>query len=162
MTVRIVVGVDGSDASRHALEFAMQAATRRGGRLIQAVYAWAPMVYWGGLEYGAGPALSRDEIEQDAYAVLDQVLAGVEVPDDLRLERIVVEGPAATALLTVAEGADLLVVGSRGRGGFAGLLLGSTSQQVTSHAHCPVLVVPPGVTATSKDDVGAGDGEVPV
>ena len=69
---------------------------------------------------------------------LDEVAAETA---GLDIERTVVEGSAATALLEAAQGADLLVVGSRGRGGFAGLLLGSVSQQCAHHASCPVVIV---------------------
>ena len=66
------------------------------------------------------------------------------------IDAIAVHGSAASALLKTAKGADLIVVGSRGRGGFAGLLLGSVSQQVVQHAPCPVVVVPPPRDAPSK------------
>lgn len=86
-------------------------------------------------------------------ALLQRELA--HVPDDVVVQPVVVEGPAARALLETARGADLLVVGSRGRGGFLGLLLGSTSHQVVTHASCPVVVVPMPEDAVRQADDAA-------
>lgn len=110
--------------------------------ILRVVYAGNPVTYWGGSEFGAVPVISQEDIEAEGNALLDEVLAELD-DTDLEVERLIVEGPTAAALIRASEGADLLVVGSRGRGGFAGLLLGSTSQQVISHAKCPVLVAPP-------------------
>lgn len=148
MTGRIVVGIDGSDHARRALQHAVEEAQRRGARL-DVVHTYQIPIYWGPAGYGAPiPGVSTEEAERAAHEVIDQCL-GHEVPADVEVERIVTHGPPAQALLEVAEGADLLVVGSRGLGGFRGLLLGSTSQQVITHAPCPVLVVRP----TVGDDV---------
>lgn len=136
----IVVGVDGSDHSSIALDFAYGEARRRDARLT-VVHAYATPVYWGVPEFGAVvPPQPHDETVAEAEAVLERVLA--DAPDDVAIERSVVEGPAASVLLDAAEQADLLIVGSRGHGGFMGLLLGSTSHQVVTHATCPVTVVP--------------------
>ncbi len=138
MTARIVVGVDGSDQSRLALARAVEEARLRDG-VVEAVYAWSPPIYWGGLEYGVSQLPTRTEVEDAARYRLDEVLASL--PPDVPVEALVVEGPAARVLVDISRGAELLVVGSRGRGGFAGLVLGSTSHGVVGHAHCPVLVV---------------------
>lgn len=140
MPGRIVVGIDGSPHSRQTVSFAVEEARRRGGATIEAVYAYAPPVYWSAPEFGVLIPRPESDVVEDAEGLLDREL--VDVPDDVHVERVVVEGPAARALLETARGADLLVVGSRGRGGFMGLLLGSTSHQVVTHATCPVVVVP--------------------
>lgn len=139
MTARIVVGVDGSAHARHALNHAIAEARLRDAT-IDAVYAFAPPVYWSAPEFGVLIPRPETEVVEDATRLLERELA--DVPDDVEVEPVVVEGPAARALLETARGADLLVVGSRGRGGFMGLLLGSTSHQVVTHATCPVVVVP--------------------
>lgn len=137
---RIVVGIDGSDASRRALDWAIAEARLRGAA-VEAVHAWH-LPYVGGAPYAA-MALDPGSIEEGARRTLDEV---VDAADEEGLaqpvERLLVEGPAARGLLDVAKGATLVVVGSRGRGGFAGLLLGSVSQQVTHHAPCPVVIIP--------------------
>lgn len=139
MTARIVVGVDGSAHSRRALAHAVAEARLRGAT-VDAVYAYAPPVYWSAPEFGVLIPRPESEVVEDATQLLDRELA--QVPHDVVVAPVVVEGPAARALLETAHGADLLVVGSRGRGGFLGLLLGSTSHQVVTHATCPVVVVP--------------------
>ena len=140
MSNRIVVGVDGSDQSRRVLQFAVEEARRRGDPLL-VVHAYTVPVYWGVPEFGAVvPPQPPEEAVADAEALLERIMA--DLPDDVDVERLVTQGPASAVLLEAAEGADLLVVGSRGHGGFVGLLLGSTSHQVVTHAPCPVVVVP--------------------
>ncbi len=136
---RIVVGVDGSETSQRALAFAVEEAKRRGAEL-EAVIAYRWVAYYPGLEFAMVPPQSRAKVEVEALAVLLEAVA--HLPADQQPETVAVEGSASSALLERAEGADLLVVGSRGHGGFTGLLLGSTSHQVVSHAPCPVVVVP--------------------
>jgi nucleotide-binding universal stress UspA family protein len=143
---RIVVGVDGSEAAREAVRFAAAEARLRGATLV-AVHAWRipvsvamPEPAVAGYPIVHEPALEeiRAGLQEHGERALDEALAGIEgVP----VERLVVEGAPAAALLEAAEDADLLVVGSRGLGGFRGLLLGSVSQQCASHASCPVAVV---------------------
>ena len=143
----IVVGVDGSPGSLEALRFAAAEARLRGTRL-RVVHAWAvPLaVVLPEPAILGQPVIPEPEFEQvraalvsEAEKIVDGVLAAVDAPD---AERLLVEGTPAHALVQAAEGADLLVVGSRGRGGFAGLLLGSVSQQCAHHAPCPVVIVP--------------------
>jgi nucleotide-binding universal stress UspA family protein len=136
----IVVGSDGSPAATAALEWAVAEARLRDARLL-VVHAWAVPVLAYGTPYGVGPTAELIEAERKAAAAaLDAALERVDV-EGVELERRVVEGPAAQSLLEAAENADLLVVGSRGHGGFAGLLLGSVSQQCAQHAPCPVVIV---------------------
>jgi nucleotide-binding universal stress UspA family protein len=137
---RIVVGVDGSEQSRRALVRALEEARLRDG-VVEAVHVWSPPIYWGGIEYAATQLPSRGEVKRAARQRLEDVLAAY--PTKVPVEPVVCEGSAAHVLIEMSEGAELLVVGSRGRGGFAGLVLGSTSHGVVGHAHCPVLVMPP-------------------
>ena len=136
---RIVVGVDGSPAASRALHFALEEARRRDAR-VDAVLAYQQPMAYAGFEGVVIPPVPQAQVEKGAHAELQEALG--TVPDDVRVEPIVAEGPSAAVLLDVARGAELLVVGSRGRGGFMGLLLGSTSHQVITHAPCPVVVVP--------------------
>ncbi|MFT5223959.1 MAG: nucleotide-binding universal stress UspA family protein, partial [Glaciecola sp.] len=136
---RIVVGVDGSPSSRGALDFAVKEAQRRDADL-EAVMAYRWTVYYPGMEYSSVPPPSKEQVEAETMELL--LKAVTHVPKQIRLDPIVVDGGSAHVLIEAAKGAELLVVGSRGRGGFRGLLLGSTSHQVVSHATCPVVVVP--------------------
>lgn len=140
MTARIVVGVDGSPQSRVALDTAIEEARLRHGT-VEAVHTWQPAIYYAPPEY-VGMPQAREDYVAASRDLLDKTLA--DAPDDVTIETTVLEGPAAPTLVRHSREADLLVVGSRGRGGFSGLLLGSTSHWVTSHATCPVLVVPSG------------------
>jgi nucleotide-binding universal stress UspA family protein len=125
----VVVGVDGSAGSTTALEYAAAEADWRGRRLL-VIYAGVP---------STGPATRQAE----------PLLA--EAVDEVRAlhPRLPVDGQvwpgddAAEGLVEASKNAAIVVVGSRGRGGFAGLLLGSVSQALVHHAHCPVLVIPP-------------------
>lgn len=136
---RIVVGLDGSEAASAALAFAVTEARLRGAQ-VDAVIAWhEPYVAPTMTPVVADPAV----FEESAERVLDRALEGIDQSaEPVKVERRVVHGAAASVLLEAAEGASLLVVGSRGRGGFAGLLLGSVSQQVVHHATCPVVIIP--------------------
>lgn len=134
---RIVVGVDGSDNARSALQWAINEARLRNASVL-AVHAWSyPFAV--GVGANASELLMRGA-ESEAQAVLDQVLK--DLPNDVVVEPVLAMGLAAESLLDMAKDADLLVLGSRGRGGFAGLLLGSVSQQCAQHSPCPVVIVP--------------------
>lgn len=139
---RIVVGVDGSDASDAALGWALEQA-RCTGDEVQVVYAWHyPEI--GELLVANPFELQHDELQAEAAEQLREAVHRVGPPPEVRVDPVLAMGRAADVLLRSAADADLLVVGSRGRGGFTGLLLGSVSQQCVQHAPCPVVVVPPG------------------
>ncbi|MGC8627076.1 MAG: universal stress protein [Acidimicrobiales bacterium] len=138
----IVVGVDGSPSSSLALEWAIAEAVRCSGDLEVAV-AWEPPD--AGLEaYEYEPSEPTAEVlayqRARRVAEVSAEQARRQLPAD-RVHVAVLEGGAAEQLVMRSADADVLVVGSRGRGGFAGLLLGSVSHQCTSHASCPVVVV---------------------
>ena len=136
---RIVVGVDGSQSSRDALRWAVDEARRRNAAL-EAVYAWhQPFVI--GYEYMG--EMNIGGFEDEAQQLLDAAVGEVDTTGVPSVERILVAGGAAESLVEAAKGAALLVVGSRGRGGFSGLLLGSVSHQAAHHAPCPVVIIPP-------------------
>jgi nucleotide-binding universal stress UspA family protein len=130
---KIVVGVDGSASSQQALRWAARQARLTGAEL-HAVAVW---------DYPTGALVLEDV---DWFGImgktLDEAITTSLDPDDAgRVQRSVLRGYPARVLLDAAVGADLLVVGSRGRGGMVGLLLGSVGQHVVTHAGCPVVVV---------------------
>ena len=134
----MVVGVDGSENSRRALEWAFEEARLRNARL-EVVHVWktphmAPYEL---------TAYNTKACEEAARRVLDEMVPERPSVEPVAVEKILVRGSAARGLLEASKGADLLVVGSRGQGGFAGLLLGSVGHQLACHASCPVVVVPP-------------------
>lgn len=136
---RVVVGIDGSDAGERALRWAIEEARVRDAEL-EIVHAWH-MPYIGGYPYTVAAydptpfeGAARDTLE----AAADLAIAG-DLPRPV--QRTLASGSAAEAILSAAEGVDLVIVGSRGLGGFTGLLLGSVSHQVAHHAPCPVVVV---------------------
>ncbi|MET8626232.1 universal stress protein [Kitasatospora sp. NPDC004669] len=136
---RIVVGVDGSPASEQALRWAIDYAKAVGGS-INAVAAWEyPAFYgWGGTSV---PAEVYNPEELAGKTLSESVTRVVGDDPGVRISKSVMPGNAAGALLQAAKGAALLVVGSRGLGGFSGVLLGSVSRHLTEHAPCPVVVV---------------------
>lgn len=142
----VVVGVDSSEGAKEALRFALEEAKLRGAT-VRAVYAWQ-FVPTGAVlgDAGYAPVMDVDPsaVRQAAAAALERTVAEVAGGrDDVAVDQRVVEGPAAGTLVEESKGADMLVVGSRGHGGFTGLLLGSVSQQVAHHATCPVVIVRP-------------------
>jgi nucleotide-binding universal stress UspA family protein len=137
---RIVVGVDGSPGSVAALSWACALGAATGAE-VEAVSAWELSYAW---IDGYAPDVHRwcEEARRGTEQRLERTIAAALDGRAVTVARSVVEGPAARVLLDACKDADLLVVGSRGRGGFAGLLLGSVSQQCVHHAHVPVTVVP--------------------
>ncbi|WP_285105944.1 universal stress protein [Promicromonospora sp. MEB111] len=133
----VVVGVDGSPTSQAAIRFAFDAAALRDAPLV-AVHAWRDA------SAAARHGVQDQRVQEHGAEALERWLADARADHpEVRVERVVApDGPTAS-LLDRAEGARLVVVGSRGRGGFRGLLLGSTSQALIYHAPCPVAVVPP-------------------
>ena len=140
MTKKIVVGVDGSPGSRRALEWAVREAARRDAELV-VLHAWHfPSAAY--VPYVPASSITVGVMEEAGEKLLAEMEAAMEIPPTLRIRHLVVEGSAAPKLVHEAADADLLVVGSRGRGGFSGLLLGSVSQQCAHHAPCPVVIIP--------------------
>jgi nucleotide-binding universal stress UspA family protein len=142
MTPIIVVGVDGSPGADAALRWAWDEAQRRHAQL-NVVHAWT-IPYVGELGWTSAAVVSQDALKQAAKATLADSLERVVPPGShVIVHEVIAEGSAAAVLREQANDADLLVVGSRGRGGFAGLVLGSVSQQCAHHSPCPVVIVPP-------------------
>lgn len=137
----IVVGVDGSEAGAQALRFAIAEAKVRGAT-VKAVNAWhVPAVVYE-VGWTAAP-VDVAEFPKLAESALAEAIADAGAAEQgVEVTSVVREGQAADILCEEAEGAQLMVVGSRGLGGFRGLLLGSVSQQCANHAPCPVVIIP--------------------
>ncbi|MCC5948950.1 MAG: universal stress protein [Nitriliruptoraceae bacterium] len=137
---RIVVGIDGSDGARRALEWGLHEAALRGAEL-HLVHAYPTP------ELVALPAVvtlpSDDELRAAAEEVIAEVLAEVGGSGDVPVTTTVMAGGAAAVMCELAKDASLMVVGARGLGGFRGLLLGSVTHQVVAHSPCPVVVAVP-------------------
>jgi len=145
---KIVVGVDGSIPSKSALTWAITQA-RLTGATVEAVIAWEFPVSYG---YPV-PVAPNVNFEETAAEVLASVIAEVADPDEpVTIRSKVVEGNAARVLLDESAGADLLVVGSRGHGGFTEALIGSVGQHCVHHASCPVVVIRDSVTSGFSGD----------
>ncbi len=130
----IVVGVDGSSESVKATAWAAQEARATGGTL-ELLIVWArPM------SYGLPLVVGGYNPEHEAQDVVEKAASGIDLPAE-RLRTSVVNGAPAVVLVERSKSADLLVVGSRGHGGFAEMLLGSVSDHCVHHASCPVVVV---------------------
>jgi nucleotide-binding universal stress UspA family protein len=138
---RIVVGVDGSPSSMSALRWAIRQAGLTGAT-VYAVIAWHYPVAVGG--YGWAPTGMEggfDFKKNTEKTLADAISSAVDPGSNVGLRARVVEGNPARVLLDACDDADLLVVGSRGHGGFTEALLGSVSQHCVHHAHCPVVVI---------------------
>jgi nucleotide-binding universal stress UspA family protein len=139
----IVVGVDHSAGAKAALRFAVGEAGLRQASL-RVVHAWQFGYVGASFLPGSYPGLGDelDGLRGAAEAALDATLQEVgSGTGGVEIERRMVEGAAAAVLVDESRGAELLVVGSRGLGGFSGLLLGSVSQQCAHHATCPIVIV---------------------
>jgi nucleotide-binding universal stress UspA family protein len=138
---KIVAGVDGSDASKDALRWAVEEAELRDAEVV-AVHAWEVPIVPTGIP--PTPALDVaglvSDIREAAEELVAKVVDEVDGSSRVKVTPLAVEGPAAASLIDAARDADLLVVGSRGLGGFTSMLLGSVSHQCVTHAPCPVLV----------------------
>jgi len=136
MSSNIIVGIDGSEHSLSAYQWALDEARRRDADLT-AVFAWeTPLI-------GIPGAFDRDELEQVAQKFLNEQLDGQSVDTNgVTVHRVVAQGDPSASLIEACKQADaeMLVLGSRGRGGFAGLLLGSVGQECAANAPCPVLI----------------------
>lgn len=134
----VLLAVDGSPDSDAAVDFAFAEARTRGAALV-AVHAWTPRSGPGDLTFAFHDA---EKVREEAEHVLDGALARAAVRHPgIGAEPRLLRGKPREVLLEESAGAQLLVMGARGRGGFAGLLLGSVSQALLHHAHCPVAVV---------------------
>ena len=134
---RIVVGVDGSDSSLQALEWAARQAELTGD-VVVAITTWEWPVNFG----WTAPLPEDWDPQADMTKMLDEILGRLrEAHPDVTVCARVVEGHPAPVLTEASRGAQLLVVGSRGHGELAGMVLGSVSEHCVAHAHCPVLVV---------------------
>jgi len=131
---RVVVGIDGSECSKVALRWATDYATRNELSLVL-VTAW----HWP-MSYGVPVAYEGFDPEEDARKVVEAAKADVSLPLH-RIQGVIAQGQPGDVLVDAAKGAQLLVVGTRGHGGLAGALLGSTSTHCVHHASCPVTVV---------------------
>lgn len=137
----IVVGVDGSESSHRALLWAVQEAAAHGNRVLAISTYSLPTLTSTEPAYILSPA-DVAAFADDCRKVLEAEVADASKGDgSVEIDAKVIEGPAARALIDASQHASALVVGSRGHGGFVGLLLGSVSQQCVTHAHCPVVVI---------------------
>lgn len=141
MSGRVVVGVDASEESKAALRWAVEEARLRGADVV-ALHVWTyPPLDGPGV---APPAfvIPFDELQREAEELVDAVVSEVVSDEgDVTVRPVAVEGLPSQALLSSCDADDLLVLGSRGHGGFAGLLLGSVGQQCAHHAPCPVVLI---------------------
>ncbi len=136
----IVVGVDGSEGAVKALRYALREARAKGSK-VRAVSAWhLPATAYAG---GYAPPFQPESFSAAARIALESALRSTaEEAEGVEVEQVMRAGQAVHVLLEEARGADLLVVGSRGLGGFRGMMLGSVSQGCAQHAPCPLLIVP--------------------
>jgi nucleotide-binding universal stress UspA family protein len=134
MTYRIVVGVDGSAYGSAALRWALAEAECHSGE-VTALFSWqVPFLSFPG-------AFDRDELEKTAKDFLIETVSDIARTPPVPLRTVVAEGDPTESLVTASKEADLLVLGTRGRSPFAGLLLGSVSQRAGASAACPVVLV---------------------
>ncbi|WP_086723592.1 universal stress protein [Streptomyces carpinensis] len=134
---RVVVGVDGSPSSYAALRWAAGYARLVGG-VMEAIHAWdtQSVIGW------TGPAIDPEfDLWQARERFTEELRNVIAYGHPVRLEEHLAEGDPSEVLIRASEGAELLVVGGRGRGGFARAMLGSVSQRCAQHAACPVVVV---------------------
>lgn len=142
-TSPIVVGVDGSPTARLALAWAIREAEAHGNPVL-AISSWElPTMAAASPGFAFAVADLEDLAQSCRKTLLTEIAETSRGHASVHIEARVVEGPPAPTLIHASEHAAALVTGSRGHGGFIGLLLGSVSQQCVTHAHCPVVVVHP-------------------
>ncbi|MCH2427514.1 MAG: universal stress protein [Acidimicrobiales bacterium] len=144
---RIVVGVEGSGYARAALIWALEEAHHRGA-VIEVVTCYSPTYVPAAPDLGYVPLDSFDlaaEVEKMQGEVIESAVEASDFGDEVEVRRVLQKGRPADTLMTAAEGATMLVVGNRGRGGFAGLRLGSVSQAIAHHSPCPLVIVRTGL-----------------
>jgi nucleotide-binding universal stress UspA family protein len=140
---RIVVGVEGSKGSKKALQWAVEEARHRKAT-VEVVTAYLPTYVPAAPDFGYVP-LDPVDLVEEVRKMQDAVVDEVAPNPPVTIERKLLKGRPADTLILASDGAAMLVVGSRGRGGFRGLLLGSVSQQIAQHASCPVVIVRPDI-----------------
>jgi nucleotide-binding universal stress UspA family protein len=139
----IVVGVDGSGHSRRALEWAMHEAAIRHAALSVLTVHPAIVGYYGGVVTTEQDLELTEQTQAAVKAEADKLLAALDGPHPESVTVRAVHGFPGEELISASKDADIVVLGSRGVGGFTRMLLGSTAGQVVQHAHCPVLIIPP-------------------
>jgi nucleotide-binding universal stress UspA family protein len=134
----IIVGVDGSEESLRALRWDIDESRLR-GLPLHVVNCWHyPPTPFSPYQ----PPLSHEDFERTATDIVDSCVAdALGKESDVEYTTRIVEGHPSSVLVDLSADADMIVVGCRGRGGFVGLLIGSVSQHVAEHAHCPVVVI---------------------
>jgi|TARA_B110001454_G_C12624204_1_gene394137 nucleotide-binding universal stress UspA family protein len=144
---RIVVGVEGSGYARAALIWALEEAHHRDA-IVEVVTCYSPTYVPAAPDLGYVPLDSFDlaaEVEKMQGEVIDSAVAASDFGDEVEIRRTLQKGRPADTLMRASEGAVMLVVGNRGRGGFAGLRLGSVSQAIAHHSPCPLVIVRTGL-----------------
>jgi len=137
---RIVAAVDGSAPSVAALRWAVRYAEMSGGA-VDAVIAWQYPIAAGGLGWAPTSGLDDTDYSELAAKTLSEAVEAVSPSPGVIVRQLVVDGNPAQVIMDTAKGADLLVVGNRGHGGFTDALIGSVSTRCVHHATCPVVVV---------------------
>ena len=138
----IIVGVDGSGHSQRALEWAMHEAAVRQVPLTVLTVNEAVRGYYSSMAVYADDPVRTEDARKLAQAETDEVLARLDEPRPASVTVKAVHGFPVEELINAGKDADMIVVGSRGAGGFTRLMMGSVADQVAQHAHCPVLIVP--------------------
>ena len=139
----IIVGVDGSGHSQRALEWAMKEAAMRHAPLTVLTVHPAVVGYFGGVVTSAGDLELTEQTQAAVKVEADRALAGLSGPHPESVTVKAVHGFPVEELVSASKGADIVVLGSRGVGGFSRMLMGSTAGLVVQHAYCPVLIIPP-------------------
>ena len=139
----IIVGVDGSGHSQRALEWAMHEAAFRQVPLTVLTVNEAVRGYYSSMAVYADDPVRTEDARKLAQAETDEVLDRLDGPRPASVTVKAVHGFPVEELINAGKDADMIVVGSRGAGGFTRLMMGSVADQVAQHAHCPVLIVPP-------------------
>jgi nucleotide-binding universal stress UspA family protein len=136
---RIVVGFDGSETAHHAMQWAIQEARTRGAT-VDAVHAWT-YSFTPARPPAPSDAVEIETVERDSELAFHRALDDFDA-QGVPIHRHHIAGDPAAELLRIADGADMLVVGSRGRGALSTILLGSVSEEVIRRSPCPVVVIP--------------------
>lgn len=140
MFKKILVPTDGSEASRHALRKALELAQKFNSE-VELFHVTPTMEAYYGYDVGYSIIINPDEIKRNGELALKNTLKGIDV-GDVHLSKKHVPGNAAGSILEETKGGfDLVIMGTRGHGAFTGAIVGSVTQRVLAHSHCPVLIV---------------------